>query len=124
MNTKDAEQDENQQLDFVGGDGSSGVRADGTSHAVLMDNIARLELSLDTEQEERLEERFRWICSTALLVDVIAIVAIDGSWLFIPLFLLQLIFLIAAAKSCGVDWAVQLIGWLLYKVSNWGKPTN
>lgn len=41
----------------------------------LTDSIARLEISLDTEKEERLEERFRWICVTALLLDVIAVAA-------------------------------------------------
>lgn len=89
--------------------------------AALTDNIARLETSLDTEKEERLEERFRWICVTALLLDVIAVAALDGSWLFLPIFMLQLIALIGFAKAYGVDWAEQLIGQLLHWVSEWGK---
>lgn len=85
--------------------------------AALTDNIARLETSLDTEKEQRLEERFRWICSTAVLIDIIAVVAMNGSWAFLPIFMLQLIVMIGFAKAYGVDWAEQLIGQLLYTVS-------
>jgi hypothetical protein len=92
-----------------------------TEGATLTDNIARLEISLDTEKEERLEERFRWVCVTALLLDVIAVAALVGSWLFLPIFMLQLIALIGFTKAYSVDWAEQLIGQLLHWVSEWGK---
>lgn len=87
----------------------------------LTNNIARLEDRLDTEREERLEERFRWVLVTSILFDVIAINAIAGSWLFVPVFMLQLIGLIAFAKAYGVDWAEQLIGQLLHWVAQRGK---
>ena len=84
----------------------------------LTNNIARLETSLNAEQEDRLEERFTWVCAVALLLDVLAISAMDGSWLFLPIFMLQLVILIGYAQKCGVDWAVQLLAWLLHKVSS------
>lgn len=74
-----------------------------------------------TEREERPEERFRWICVTSLLIAVLAVAALDGSWLFLPIFMLQLIALIGFAKAYRVDWAEQLIGQLLYWVSQRGK---
>ncbi|MBM1690374.1 hypothetical protein [Sulfitobacter geojensis] len=90
----------------------------------LTNNIARLETSLDSEKEERLEERFRWICVTSVLFDIIAIVALEGSWLFLPVFMLQLILLIGFAKAYGVDWAEQLIGQLLHWVSQQNKKDD
>lgn len=92
--------------------------------STLSGNIAELERSLDTEKEERLEERFRWVVVTSILFDVIAATALDSSFLFIPIFMLQLIALIAFAKAYGVDWAEQLIGQLLHRVSKWDKMSN
>ena len=115
-------QDElNKQGEFVGVSKPVEGEVIPREDAALTDNIARLETSLDTEREERLEERFRWICVTALLVDVVAAAALNGSWIFLPLFMLQLIVLIGFAKAYGVDWAEQLIGQLLHWVSEWGK---
>ena len=85
--------------------------------AALTNNIARLESRLDTEREERLEERFRWVCATSVLFDVVAVVAMDGSLLFLPIFMLQLIATLGYARSCGVDWAEQLIGQLIHTIS-------
>jgi len=110
-----------QQGKFVGVEAPADGEVIPKEAAALTDNIARLETSLDTEREERLEERFRWICVTSLLLDVIAVAALDGSWLFLPIFMLQLIALIGFAKAYGVDWAEQLIGQLLHWVSEWGK---
>ena len=83
----------------------------------LADNIARLEEDLDSEREERLEERFIWFSIVAMLVDIIALTALERSWLFLPIFMLQLIIMFGFAKKCGVDWAVSLIAWLLHMVS-------
>lgn len=110
--------------DFVGADVSAPVNAKSKETSALTDNIARLETSLDTEKEERLEERFRWIVVTSLLLDVLAVSAVDGSWLFLPIFMLQLVVLIGFAKEYGVDWAERLIGQLLHWVSEWGKRTD
>ena len=110
-----------QKPDFVGVEEETSNLPDTIGIKPLSDNIARLETSLDTEREERLEERFRWICVTSLLLDVIAVAALDGSWLFIPIFMLQLIALIGFAKAYGVDWAEQLIGQLLHWVSQQNK---
>lgn len=83
----------------------------------LTNNIARLESRLDTEREDRLEERFRWVCATAILFDVVAVVAVNGSWLFVLIFMLQLIAILGYAKACGVDWAEQLIGQLFHIIA-------
>lgn len=107
------------QAEFVGAEPSKA--GEPTETVALSANIARLETSLDTEKEERLEERFRWIVFTSLLLDVITVAALDGSWLFLPIFMLQLIVLIGFAKAYGVDWAERLIGQLLHWVSEWGK---
>lgn len=90
--------------------------------AALMNNIARLEDRLDSEREERLEERFRWILVASILFDIVAINAIEGSWLFVPVFMLQLVALIAFAKAYGVDWAEQMIGQVLHWISQRRKP--
>lgn len=83
----------------------------------LTNNIARLEGHLDAEREGRLEERFRWVLVASVLFDIAAIGAVDGSWLFLPVFMLQLIATLGFAKSCGVDWAEQLIGQLIHIIS-------
>lgn len=115
-------QDEPTKLgEFVGVTKSPSGEVSDTETGALTDNIARLETSLDNEKEQRLEERFRWVCVTSLLLDVIAVAALDGSWLFLPIFMLQLIALIGFAKAYGVDWAEQLIGQLLHWVSQWGR---
>lgn len=109
--------------DFVG-DAGVDVSISHTEVTALTNNIASLETSLDTEREDRQEERFRWIVVTSLLLDVVAVSALDGSWLFLPIFMLQLIVLIGFAKAYGVDWAEQLIGQLLHWVSKWGKSKD
>lgn len=90
----------------------------------LTNNIARLEERLDSEREQHLEERFRWVCATSILFDVVAVVAMDGSWLFLPIFLLQLIATIGYAKACGVDWAEQLIGQLIHIIAERMRPDS
>lgn len=105
---------------FVGG--ADDVKADGRGDVpALASSIAHLEAQLVNERDKRREERFQWIVVTSILLDIVAIGAIDGSWLFLPLFLLQLIALIGFAKANGVDWAEQLIGQLFHWVSEWGK---
>jgi hypothetical protein len=87
----------------------------------LANSLAHLEAQLSDERDKRKEERFHWIVVTSVMFDVIAISALNGSWLFLPIFLLQLIALIGFARANGVDWAVQLIGQLFHWVSEWGK---
>ncbi len=83
----------------------------------LMENIYQLETDLDSEKEERREERFTWILVIAIMFDVIALQAIDGFFSFVLVFLLQLTALLGIAQKLGVDWAVKLLGWLLHYVS-------
>lgn len=95
--------------------------SDGSGRATLSDNIARLETDLDAEKEERKEERFYWICVSAFLIDVIIYSSIGSFWGFILLFMFQLIVLIEIAQKLGVDWAVQMMGWLLHWIAERGK---
>ncbi|MDB6181151.1 hypothetical protein [Paracoccus fistulariae] len=104
-----------QQPEFIGVPDTKDVVS--SDVAALSNNIARLETELDAEREQRLEERFRWICAMSLVLDVLAVSALDGSWLFVPIFMLQLIVMIGFAKAYGVDWAEQLIGQLLHHLS-------
>ena len=85
----------------------------------LFQNIARLETDLSKERDERLEERFRWVCAVTVLVNLLTLTAIDGGSIsYMMLLLLQLIVLLGYAQKLGVDWAVKLIGDLLNLVSN------
>ena len=98
--------------------------SNGSGLPMLADNIARLEIDLDSEKEERKEERFYWICLAAFLLDIMAYQAM-GSWFpFLLLFMFQLVVLVGVAQKLGVDWAVQGIGWLLHWVSERGKLSD
>lgn len=121
MNTQGDPPNNIDEEEFVGG--LTDVAGNGVTKAVstLTSNIASLESSLAKEKDERLEERFRWVCATAILFDVVAVAVLNGSWLFLPIFMLELIVLIGLAKAYGVDWAEQLIGELLYWVSKRGR---
>lgn len=112
------EEPDEPQVEFVGFSAKTDETPQSREITALTNNIARLETSLDAEREERLEERFTWVCAVSILLDIIAVSAIEGSWLFVPIFMLQLVLLIGYAQKCGVDWAVQMLGWLLHKVSN------
>lgn len=83
----------------------------------LMENIYRLETDLDSEREERREERFRWVLLSTVLLNVTTYVAIENFWAWLLLFLLQLIGLLGYAQNQGVDWAVKLLGWLIHWIS-------
>lgn len=113
-----------EQPDFIGIPEKKGAVT--SDVAALSNNIARLETELDAEREQRLEERFRWVCVMSLVLDVLAVSALDSSWLFLPIFMLQLIVMIGFAKAYGVDWAEQLIGQLLHHLSRQGlnKPKD
>ena len=91
------------------------------ANEALMKNIYRLETDLDSEKEDRKEERFNWICLSALLLDAVIIRSIDGSWLFVLLFMLQIILLLGMAQRLGVDWAVKTLGWFLHWISEKAK---
>ena len=84
-------QDEpSQQPEFVGSVSVVSGQIVSSETTALTNNIARLEERLDTEREDRLEERFRWVCAMSILFDVLAMVAVNGSWLFVLIFMLQL----------------------------------
>lgn len=122
MTSSTDESDEKNALPEVFVGGTDDVVGPGRDDVpALAASIAHLEAQLSDERDKRKEERFHWIVVTSLLLDVVAITALDGSWLFLPVFLLQLIVLIGFAKANGVDWAVQLIGQLFHWVSEWGK---
>lgn len=121
MSMKDAPAKSKKRPDFVGGINEVSGDVIPKEQSALSDNIARLETSLATEKEKLLEERFWWICVATILFDVLAISAVDGSMLFVLIFLLELIVLAGLAKKYGLDWAEQMIGQLLHWVSKWGK---
>lgn len=95
----------------------------GTGEEINQDDVARLENAArlqelyDKEKEERLEERFIWVCVSVILLDGILIVAIGGAWSIGPLFLLEIVLLFGAARMWGVDWAVQSMGWLMHRLA-------
>lgn len=84
----------------------------------LMSNISQLETDLDTEKEERKEERFIWACAVVVLLNALVLVSIGGgSFSFTLLFLFQLVVMLGVANKLGVDWAVRGIGWLLHQIA-------
>lgn len=118
MSTKNEEQIAPPDIDEEFEDGSTGLTTfEPEQSDKLMENIYRLETDLDSEKEERREERFIWVLVVSVFFDVIAVSAMSGSWLFVPIFILQLIALLGYAQRLGVDWAVKLIGWLIHWVS-------
>lgn len=75
--------------------------------SVVDTTAASLELAYQREQDARREERFIWVFAMSLLADVIFAPMLG--WWFLPIFLLQLVFLIGFAKHCGVDAVVVLL---------------
>lgn len=88
----------------------------------LGDNVAKLETDLAMEREQRAEERFIWIATVAVLGDFIAYGMLRDFLGFALIFLLELIVLAVVARRLGVDWAVQLIGWLMFHISRRAAP--
>ncbi len=88
----------------------------------LGDNVAKLESDLAMEREQRAEERFIWITTVAVLGDFIAYGMLRDFFGFALIFLLELIVLAIVARRLGVDWAVQLIGWVMFHVSRRAAP--
>ena len=125
MNTKDDDSTNAPDCDAEFEDGSNELSAFEPDKAgKLMENIYRLETDLDSEKEERREERFTWLLAVVVLLDIIAVSAMDGSALFIPIFILELIALLGYAQKLGVDWAVKLIGWFIYWLSERFDPNK
>ena len=89
----------------------------GSGVSTLADAVAQLEDDLNTERDERKEERFRWICLSALLFDVIAFPVINHFGAFLLIFLFQTVIILGTAQRLGLDWAVKLLGsfyhWML-----------
>lgn len=99
-----SEEQDSVQPDFVGLPVETDNLENSREVVALTNSIGRLESSLDAEKEERLEERFTWVCAVAVLFDILAVSAMNGSWLFLPIFMLQLVVLIGLPKG------VELIG--------------
>ena len=81
----------------------------------LDDTAAALEAKLAKEQDERKEERFFWVFALVVIFDILVLPPLEV--FAIPIFLLEIVFLIALAKWLGVDWAVVL----LERLFNFGR---
>lgn len=73
---------------------------------------AELERSLEKEKEQRKEERFLWAFAVNLLASALIYPLLPGA-VMIGIFLLNIVFLIALARWCEVDWVVVLFERLL-----------
>ena len=71
------------------------------------DAAATLEFRLQREADLRREERFGWIFAISLLAD--ALVFPNLGWSVVPVFLLQVVFLIFMARWLGIDAVVILL---------------
>jgi hypothetical protein len=69
----------------------------------LDETAASLERLLQAERDNRNQERFFWIFGLSILSDVVIFKALDHWAYSIPIFLLQVIFLIGLAAWMGVD---------------------
>lgn len=84
------------------------TRLSATSPATKYDElVATLEGQLQSEIEDRKEERFIWIFALTILADVIILPII--SWATVFIFILQVVFLIAVARWLGVDSVVVIL---------------
>ncbi|MGQ0580382.1 MAG: hypothetical protein ACT4O6_00485 [Reyranella sp.] len=82
------------------------------------ETAAILERQIQQERGDRRTERFYWIFGTMLLLDMAVLPHVG--FIAIPLFLLQLIFLIGIAGTLGIDPVVVLLQRLFDKYL---KPT-
>ena len=83
---------------------------EGNEHSYkIVEKIERLENEISTAKDQRLEERFYWICATVFLANVIFAKFLDNIPLFFILLMAQLFMLAGLAKRLGVDWAVEAI---------------
>lgn len=73
----------------------------------LDDTAAILERRVQQEVENRRTERFYWIFAVTMLIEACILPHI--SWFGVPVFLMALVFLIAMAKSSGIDSVVVLL---------------
>jgi hypothetical protein len=80
----------------------------------LDDAAAALEKQIQNERDDRNTERFYWIFGTSLLIDMMALPHLHVAAV-IPIFLLQLVFLIGMASRLGIDVVVVLLRRLLDK---------
>lgn len=74
----------------------------------LSASAASLAGKLSKEKDDRQEERFYWIFSTIMLIDVIIFQSL-GKVAAIFISMLELVFLIGIAKFLGVDAVVKLL---------------
>lgn len=79
----------------------------GEAYEKLIEKADQLEEGLASEKDERREERFYWILSVALLLNVLFAKFLQNNVAFITLFVIQLFFLAAVARKLGVDWVVE-----------------
>lgn len=68
------------------------------------DNVAaKLESDLQRERDSKREERFYWILSLVIVLNVTFFDALSNKWAIIPIFLLEVVGLIGLADWLGVD---------------------
>lgn len=79
-----------------------------------LDNVAaKLESELQSERDNKKEERFYWILAVVICIDFSLFDSLTNKWVTAPIFLLQLVLLIGLANYLGVD-AVKILLEKLY----------
>ena len=74
---------------------------------VASEVAAAYEVKLQAEIDSRQEERFYWIFALVLCIDMLVFPSL--SWVALPVFLLELVFLTGLAHHFGVDSVVVLL---------------
>lgn len=82
------------------------------------DVAAKLESDLQQERDSRREERFYWVISLTVVINVLIFNALESPWGMLSIFLLQLIGLIGLANWLGVEKVTVLLERLYAKYLN------
>lgn len=91
--------------------------SDNGDKKILAESAAELQKKLEDQKETHQERMFLCFVGMAILVCPVLFGAVDGNFgAFLAMFLLLLVLLIGLANHLGVDWAVKLIGWVLYNI--------
>lgn len=76
--------------------------------------IEELQQSLAEERDARAEERFYWLTAVVILVDLLAAPNVGAA--FFPIFMLEVVILLALAHKFGIDPVVILLQRLFDKL--------
>jgi hypothetical protein len=79
--------------------------------------LASLEDRLAESEDRRKEERFLWVCTSVILLNITFLSTSENGWLAFGVLLLEFIVLITLARALGVDLVVEFMNKLINAIS-------